>query len=77
MAFPTLMVQPLDESQGSSPLQGRGSWLMCEVALSLPHMHPLQRGKGKAPILVCCYMIHWDYDWSLNSGFNSIVGLPM
>jgi hypothetical protein len=33
MAFPTLMVRPLDESQGSSPLQGRGSWLMCEVAL--------------------------------------------
>ena len=33
MAFPTPMVRPLDESQGSSPLQGRGSWLMCEVAL--------------------------------------------
>jgi len=29
------MVRPLDESQGSSPLQGHGSWLMCEVALSL------------------------------------------
>ena len=28
------MVQPLDESQGSSPLQGHGSWLVCEVALS-------------------------------------------
>ena len=27
------MVQPLDESWGSSPLQGHGSWLMCEVAL--------------------------------------------
>ena len=27
------MVRPLDESQGSSPLQGHGSWLMCEVAL--------------------------------------------
>ena len=37
MAFPTPMVWPLDESQGSSPLQGHGSWLMCEVALSL-HM---------------------------------------
>jgi hypothetical protein len=34
-AFPTHMVQPLDESQGSSPLQGHGSWLMCEVALRL------------------------------------------
>ena len=34
-AFPTPMVRPLDESQGSSPLQGHGSWLMCEVALSL------------------------------------------
>ena len=29
------MVRPLDESQGSSPLQGYGSWLMCEVALSV------------------------------------------
>ena len=27
------MVRPLDESEGSSPLQGHGSWLMCEVAL--------------------------------------------
>jgi len=27
------MIRPLDESQGSSPLQGHGSWLMCEVAL--------------------------------------------
>ena len=33
MAFPTPMARPLDESQGSSPLQGHGSWLMCEVAL--------------------------------------------
>ena len=28
------MVRPLDESKWSSPLQGHGSWLMCEVALS-------------------------------------------
>ena len=28
------MIQPLNESQGSSPLQGHCSWLMCEVALS-------------------------------------------
>ena len=28
------MVRPLDESQGSSPLQGHGSWLVCEVALT-------------------------------------------
>ena len=34
-AFPTPMVRPLDESQGSSPLYGHGSWLMCEVALSV------------------------------------------
>ncbi len=34
-AFPTPMVRPLDESQGSSALQGHGSWLVCEVALSL------------------------------------------
>jgi hypothetical protein len=27
------MVRPLDENQGTSSLQGRGSWLMCEVAL--------------------------------------------
>jgi hypothetical protein len=33
-AFPTPMVWPLDENQGSSPLQGHGSWLMCEVALA-------------------------------------------
>ena len=33
-AFPTPMVWPLDESQGSSPLRGYGSWLMCEVALT-------------------------------------------
>ena len=35
-AFPTHMVRPLDESQGSSPLQGHSSWLMCEVALIKP-----------------------------------------
>ena len=35
MAFPTPVVRPLDESQGSSLLQGHGSWLMCEVALSV------------------------------------------
>ena len=34
MAFSTPMVRPLDESQGSSPLQGHGSWLVCEVALN-------------------------------------------
>ena len=34
MAFPTPMVRPLDESQGSSPLQGHGSWLVCEVTLN-------------------------------------------
>ena len=28
-AFATPMVRPLDESQGSSPSQGHGSWLMC------------------------------------------------
>jgi hypothetical protein len=33
MAFPTPMVWPLDESQGSSPLQGRSSWLMCKVGM--------------------------------------------
>ena len=27
------MVRPLDDSQGSSPLQGHGIWLTCEVAL--------------------------------------------
>ena len=29
-AFPTPMVQPLDESQGASPLHGHGSWLVCD-----------------------------------------------
>ena len=33
-AWPTPMVWPLDESQGSSPLQGHGSWLVREVAHS-------------------------------------------
>ena len=33
------MVRPLDESQGSTPLQGHGSWLMCEVALSGVFFH--------------------------------------
>ena len=28
------MVRPLYESQGSSPLQGHGSWLLCKVALT-------------------------------------------
>ena len=27
-------VRPLDESQGSSPLQGHGTWLVCEVVPS-------------------------------------------
>ena len=39
MAFSTPMIRPLDESQGSSLLQGRGSWLLCEVALSVPCCH--------------------------------------
>jgi len=33
-AFPIPVVCPLDEGQRSSPLQGHGSWLKCEVALS-------------------------------------------
>ena len=33
ITFLTPMVRPLDESRGSSPLQGHGSWLMCEVSL--------------------------------------------
>ena len=28
------MVRPWEESHGPSPLQGHGSWLVCEVALS-------------------------------------------
>ena len=34
-AFPTPMVWPLDENQGSSPLQGHGSRLECGVALRM------------------------------------------
>ena len=37
-AFPTPMIWPLDESQGSSPLQGHGSWLVCEVAVITNHL---------------------------------------
>ena len=39
MAPPTPMVRPLDESQGSSPLQGHGSWLVCEVTLNNLQLH--------------------------------------
>ena len=39
MAFPTLIIRPLDESQGSSPLQGHGSSLMCIVALTATSSH--------------------------------------
>ena len=57
MAFPTRMVRPLDESQGSSPLQGHGSWLMCEVALS-------RVGKAvgilPSPTWERLWEIHWD-----------------
>jgi hypothetical protein len=42
-AFPTHMVRPLDESQGCSPLQGHGSWLMCEVALRLHMINHFQQ----------------------------------
>ena len=33
MGSPTLMVQPLDVSQGPSPFHGDGPWLVYEVAL--------------------------------------------
>ena len=36
--FSTPMVRPLDESQRSSPLQGHGYWLMCELALRASSM---------------------------------------
>ena len=36
--FPTPMVQPLDEIEGSLPLQGPAFWLVCEVALSLTNL---------------------------------------
>ena len=29
------MVRPLDENHGTTPLQGHGSWLMCEGARSV------------------------------------------
>ena len=44
-AFPTPMVRPLDGSQGSSPLQGHNSWLVCEVALR--SWKPLDTLNGK------------------------------
>ena len=40
MAFPTPMVQLSDESQGSSPLQGHGSWL---YVWSGPKMYDFRR----------------------------------
>jgi hypothetical protein len=35
MGSPTPMVRPLDDSQRPSPFHGHGSWLVCEVALSV------------------------------------------
>ena len=46
-AFSTHMVRPLDESQGSSRLQGHGSWLMCEVALNTPHKRCMRHNGGQ------------------------------
>ena len=47
------MVQPLDESQGPSPLHGHGSWLMCEVALgpSAPYKPDKQSAMNVFPKL--------------------------
>ena len=43
-AFPTSMVQPLNDSPGSSPLQGHSSWLTCELALRCNSNDLLKRG---------------------------------
>ena len=57
MAFPTHMVRPLDESQGSSPLQGHGSWLMCEVAL---------RSNSKVQLSANCFKLIPYTFWTMD-----------
>ena len=54
--LPTPMVWPLDESRGSSTLQGHGSWLVCELALSMMWWRRsffLQ----KKELVCCCILI--------------------
>ena len=46
------MVRPLDESQGYSPLQGQGSWLMYEVALGPLHGVPWAMAKSLEKIVI-------------------------
>ena len=58
MAFPTPVVWPLDESQGSSPLQGHGSWLECEVALSMTRL-----GNTQKSCILEVSSSHWYEKW--------------
>ena len=40
-AFPAPIVRPLDDSQGSTPLQGHGFWLLCESGRYLDVMYTI------------------------------------
>ena len=39
------MVRPMDESLGSSPLQGHGSWLVCEWSGSHIEKYPSKQSQ--------------------------------
>ena len=56
------MVRPLGESQGSPPLQGHGSWLMCEVALSLWVGSPKSHISG----CVLCFGLNHTWRWLIS-----------
>ena len=49
------MVRPLNESQGPSPLQGHGFWLVCEVALTSVQnlVHGSQLVQENVVMVVC------------------------
>ena len=54
------MVRPLDESQGSSPVQGHISWLVCEVALS--HRQTLELFGND---MIWTYEVHREWELSV------------
>ena len=64
-AFPTPMVRPLDESQGSSPLQGHGSWVVCEVALIRLNPIRVKLATSYANMHAKVYMCHDGCNWDV------------
>ena len=66
-AFPTPMVRPLDESQGSSPLQGHGSWLMCEMALNTTYFTNLVNQRKET---IFRFWIHHLWQYMISSDWN-------